>query len=148
MTDSQCAPELTSLYLQAHLDEIVSDVMDIAAQLVKKNVRLSHFVDPATPVITADKKRLTQILFNLMGNALKFTHQGNVIMSIKPAASLTEVQYSQLLQACALFALCLIALKTECLLMNSTCKYLADGWLATSASLTIWVHNNPVRTLP
>ena len=76
---------------QAHLDNIVMDVMEIAAQLVKQNVKLVHNVDPATPVITADKKRLTQILYNLIGNALKFTRQGTVVVSVKPAPSGTEV---------------------------------------------------------
>ena len=65
--------------------------MDIAQQLVKKNVRLVHHIDPKTPVIIADKKRLTQIIYNLMGNALKFTHHGSVVVNVKPAASGTEV---------------------------------------------------------
>lgn len=75
--------------------------MEISAQLVKKNVKLVHYVDPATPVIVADKKRLTQILYNLMGNALKFTHQGSVVVNVKPAVSGTEVRKSAALPSIA-----------------------------------------------
>lgn len=89
----QSSSELPETALQAHLDQIVQDVMDVSAQLVKKNVSLVHEVDPATPVIIADKKRLTQILFNLTGNALKFTHHGTVMVHVKPAASGTEVSH-------------------------------------------------------
>ena len=53
---------------------------------------LEKRIDPATPVITADKKRLTQILYNLVGNALKFTHKGSVTVEVKPDISGKQVQ--------------------------------------------------------
>lgn len=76
---------------QANLDKLVSDVIDSSSQLVRANVVLDKKIDSSTPVITADKKRLTQILYNLIGNALKFTHKGSVIVEVKPEHSLKMV---------------------------------------------------------
>ncbi len=40
-------------------------------------------IDPALPPwILADRHRLVQILVNLLGNAIKITHQGGVILQI------------------------------------------------------------------
>ncbi|MEO7733709.1 MAG: HAMP domain-containing protein, partial [Kofleriaceae bacterium] len=45
-------------------------------------------IDPALPrAVTSDPKRLQQILKNLLSNAFKFTAQGQVAMSIRPATS-------------------------------------------------------------
>jgi signal transduction histidine kinase len=43
-------------------------------------------IDPRLPTsITTDSKRLQQILKNLLSNAFKFTHQGQVTLTIEPA---------------------------------------------------------------
>ena len=50
---------------------------------LEKGLRLSGHVHPAGPVrVRADRKRLLQILRNLMANAFKFTEQGEVTLHV------------------------------------------------------------------
>lgn len=49
----------------------------------EKGLTLSSTVDPSIPdTLNGDATRLTQILVNLIGNAIKFTHQGRIIIEI------------------------------------------------------------------
>src|SRR5262249_59209306 len=52
-----------------------------------KGLDLAAFVDPTVPhTITADPVRLSQVIGNLVNNALKFTEEGFVQLSIGPVA--------------------------------------------------------------
>ncbi|MGI9579855.1 ATP-binding protein [Chryseobacterium sp. RRHN12] len=49
----------------------------------EKGLTLSSTIDPSIPdTLVGDATRLTQILVNLIGNAIKFTHQGNIFVKI------------------------------------------------------------------
>jgi CheY-like chemotaxis protein len=57
-------------------------------QAEDKGLRLDVELDPALPTdLITDPQRLQQILRNLMSNAVKFTHEGSVTLSIAPVAS-------------------------------------------------------------
>lgn len=50
----------------------------------EKRITLKLNIDPAIPdFIISDPIRLSQVLYNLMGNAMKFTHKGGITLSIK-----------------------------------------------------------------
>lgn len=49
-----------------------------------KMIELVHDLPESPLYVHADEERLQQILFNLMSNAIKFTHQGRVGVSVEP----------------------------------------------------------------
>ncbi len=64
------------------LREIVEIVVVLSKPLLaKKPLQLINDVDINLPAIFADENRLQQILHNLIGNAIKFTEQGDITIS-------------------------------------------------------------------
>jgi CheY-like chemotaxis protein len=70
-----------------NLREVIEGTLELMApRAMERNLELAYFLDPSTPeIITGDVNRLRQILANLIGNGLKFTHQGEVIVTVKAA---------------------------------------------------------------
>ncbi len=61
------------------------------ATIGKKNVALRNQVPPGLPPVWADANRLQQILYNLVGNGIKFTNSGAVTVSAQRRADRIEV---------------------------------------------------------
>nr|WP_255716638.1 response regulator [Dyadobacter chenwenxiniae] len=68
------------------LKEVVESVSVIAKQkAVEKGISYQYrLADDLPAFVEADKLRLTQILLNVCGNALKFTEKGGVTLSVEP----------------------------------------------------------------
>ncbi|MEM9443884.1 MAG: ATP-binding protein [Verrucomicrobiota bacterium] len=65
--------------------ECIEQAMDLqSARASEKGIELLYFVDQRIPVqIVGDVTRLRQIVTNLLGNAIKFTEQGEVSVELK-----------------------------------------------------------------
>ncbi len=73
------AGQMKLFYEETDLREIVDSVLDTAAALVQdKRILLYADLAPGLPMIHADKRRLRQVLLNLVSNAIKFTESGQV----------------------------------------------------------------------
>lgn len=63
-------------------DAISGTVQSLGVHASEKGLELACEIDPEIPeVLVGDQGRLRQILMNLVGNALKFTHVGEVVVS-------------------------------------------------------------------
>lgn len=78
------AGKLTIKPHEFQLIHILEAVMDLLAEEAsRKQIYLALFIDKEVPQkIVSDSGRLRQILINLLGNALKFTDQGHVILHL------------------------------------------------------------------
>lgn len=75
----------------------VEEAIDLlAAQAAEKKLELSYMIDDEMPgTFLGDAMRLRQVLVNLISNAIKFTHEGEVVVNVKglsrgPAATSTS----------------------------------------------------------
>ena len=83
--------EAGKLELEHHPFEIhtcIEEALDLlATKATEKKLDLAYSVDDSIPkILVSDVTRLRQILVNLIGNAVKFTPGGEVIVEVKPAA--------------------------------------------------------------
>src|SRR5215471_13590382 len=83
--------ESGKLELENHPFELhtcVEEVLDLlAGKAAEKNLDLAYIVDDSIPkILVSDVTRLRQILVNLVGNAVKFTPQGEVVIEVSPAS--------------------------------------------------------------
>ncbi len=74
------------------LDRLVADVVGTLASIAtRKGLDLRHGIDPEVPSrLMGDAVRLRQILMNLIGNALKFTGHGRILVNVEGAGQTSD----------------------------------------------------------
>ncbi|MBV9126001.1 MAG: response regulator, partial [Planctomycetes bacterium] len=75
--------------VEFHLGDSLGDTLKtLALRAAKKGLELACDLGPEVPeVLIGDPGRLRQILVNLVGNAIKFTHQGEIVVRVKKVTS-------------------------------------------------------------
>jgi PAS domain S-box-containing protein len=67
----------------SRLDELAQVASSAQTLLMNKPVRLITDIDASLPTLDCDRRRMRQVMLNLVANACKFTDQGTVTVSAK-----------------------------------------------------------------
>jgi PAS domain S-box-containing protein len=79
--------DIGKLEIERHpfdLRRCVEESLDLLSSgASEKNINLAYFIDDSVPAtLVSDVTRLRQILVNLLSNSIKFTHHGEVVVSV------------------------------------------------------------------
>ena len=59
----------------------------------KKDIRVKTEIDKNLPIINGDSLKLEQVFINLIDNALKYTDQGEISISIRSVGQKVEIRF-------------------------------------------------------
>ncbi|MFM1653819.1 ATP-binding protein [Brevibacillus sp. B_LB10_24] len=77
---------------ELQVQAVTSGVTDMLRfMLGGKNIRLVNAIPDAFPAVMADENRLTQILFNLLHNAVKYTYEGTITLHAAVEGGMAKV---------------------------------------------------------
>ncbi|MBI4606724.1 MAG: response regulator [Planctomycetes bacterium] len=76
-----------------HLRHVVEDVLDLLShKAATKSIELLSSIKPGVPArLRGDPGRLRQILLNLVGNAIKFTEKGEIVVRVSAVGERTGI---------------------------------------------------------
>jgi signal transduction histidine kinase/CheY-like chemotaxis protein len=78
-----------------NLNSFIADITDSLSGLAdRKGLRLNNIVPDGPPInVEGDPVRLRQIVTNLLGNAIKFTKQGGVLLKVSSEPDMGDFEY-------------------------------------------------------
>jgi two-component system sensor histidine kinase/response regulator len=78
------AGKLTIEAIEFHLDDLLESVIEqFAARAAAKRIKFRSYIAPdVTRTLRGDSHRIRQVLLNLVGNAIKFTDRGEVVLTV------------------------------------------------------------------
>ena len=83
-------------------DLITETINLFSYQAAEKGIELCHYIDDSTPAtIFADRQRVQQVLSNLIGNAVKYTYEGEAFVSFSGREVITEKGARELILHCS-----------------------------------------------
>lgn len=75
-------------YEEVDMTQLANDVMATAAPLAQEKRLFLHLdIDKEVKPVIADRTRLRQVMWNIVGNAIKFTEKGSVTISVQAQAN-------------------------------------------------------------
>lgn len=83
------AGQMTLEHIPFTLQDVLPDIIkSTAVRMDHKDVELLHEIHPAVAhQLVGDPERLRQIVLNLLGNAVKFTARGEIVLAVAPEPS-------------------------------------------------------------
>jgi PAS domain S-box-containing protein len=77
------------------LEDVVDEALELAGAKAQPKGLLLRRVSPPLPNrLIGDPTRLRQVLINLLGNAVKFTEGGEIVLTIRPSARPGEFEFA------------------------------------------------------
>ena len=84
--------ELKLSYEEFSLFSLIDDIVNSIVPLIqKKGLQFDFFLDKNLNIIFCDKRRLRQIILNILSNAIKFTHQGKISLKCEKEDDLIKI---------------------------------------------------------
>jgi signal transduction histidine kinase/CheY-like chemotaxis protein/CHASE3 domain sensor protein len=70
------------------VNELIQEIVDMLEETARKRGNFIQFqADHKQLIVVGDSAKLKQVLLNLIGNAIKFTENGNIILTYKPISA-------------------------------------------------------------
>ncbi len=75
-----------------NLEKVVEVIIKFCESIERTNkVKFVNYIDEKIPLVYGDENRVQQILYNIIGNAVKFTKEGSITLSYKQKENYIEI---------------------------------------------------------